>query len=414
MSDASFIRHLRFGQHASATDWLTVPSVAFVEPEEPIIVDPKYLYADRRGVQRGNGEASPHLQIAKRRDGFWSPNPRFALRGLSGSGAGDGVATSSRTQDLSTILEAVVGVKVEGLGDTFAASPGSGTALTMNGTASQPNGTGVVIMGDAGNKYVAREVVSTSSTTLNIDRALTTDTGAADVPEASSVQYGMRTFHVSQAVRNRTHLAFDAEGENYRRQIVGCLGNLILRFPFGGAASAELVNWMCTEWDDVAEGNPTWATPTRGSVIEGADCPMWFGAGASPTLYMAYDVEIDIGLQIIARRSDGAPNGAWGYVAGVMRPTMSFKLRFGTLTGPDEVPDATLDTLRGEGVFDVAFQAGRTPGSILYARAPALEITSADIVTDDGADVIQVSGLCTDASEVATAALDACLSIHIG
>lgn len=410
MSDASNLRFLQYGTHASTSDWTAMPgSLTFLEPESDVVLDSRPRHYERGSVQRGNGQRVPRTTIGMATDGI--PDITLALRGLSGSGVADTVSTSTLTHDLDGILSALFGVKTEGVGDVLSGTPGTGTTIAGADTVTAATGSGIVFTGDTSGKLIARQISQPSGSNFVIDRDLTDDTGAADNPEASLLCSGMRTYSLSAITPNRTHFAFDAEGDNFRNRFVGCMSSASISFAPGEYARLTLSGIRFTDCDaddESALTNPTWATPTRGKLIEVIDCPMWIGA----TQYIAMGLEVDLGLTIAPRGMNG-PNGPHGFVVSAVNPTLRWTMMAGTLTAPAEVTDTILATLRNDTAKDCAWQFGRELGGICYVRAGALDIVC-ERGTQDGLEVINCIGTPTDASELATVGLDHCLSLSIG
>jgi hypothetical protein len=397
MSDITILKHLQYAPQASATDHSSTPgSLKFLEPINQLHLDPRYLFDMREGTQRGNGGKQPRERTVKD-SSFFEGTPAFHQRGLSGAGAGDGVSTSTLNHDFATIYTHVFGASVDGVGDTFDATPGSGTTLTMNGTAGQVDGQGVVILGNTSGKLQLRQVTSSPTSTIVIDRALTTDAGAADTPTASSVAYGARTYSLSKVAPDRAGIYFRGEGENFRRDIFSASGNMIFDYT-GGLAVQTLDGWQCTNWTAPADENPTYALPDRGSIIvSGGDCQVHLGA----SLYRAYGITVNVGQSVVPRTNQGGVNGRSGHVFAMGRPTISMTLGAGTQTAPNEVTDAVLDTLRSNTSYDVLIQIGRTLGGIVGFRAPACRFVSANRIAQDGLIAIQCELEVCDASAVA-------------
>lgn len=404
---------IRIGQQASTSDWGTMPgTLEFLEPMEMVTIDPDYNHVERPW-QRGNGGHYPAVVVGKMTEGI--SDISVAGYGLSGGGAGAGVDTDElHIGPMEEVLESVLGQVVEAVGDTFAASPGSGTTLTMDGTPTHVAGGGIIATGNASQKLVAREVVSLDDPDVEIDRALTTDTNVADVPVNSSAAPAMKTFWVRTDLPDRKHLALDGEGlPSFRRRIIGALpGSLSMRCPSGGLLSFVLGGWRFTEWDQPANADPAITTPTRGNLIRCVDSPLWIGGD----LYMAHDIGIDFGVKLAPRKSDGAPNGAWGYVIDEIRPIITAKLIMGSLTAPKQVTETIYDSLANNvngTTQDLAFQHGRSLGGICYARAPAADV-KARVVVEDGLKYVQLRATCNDASDVANAHGDYPLRLHFG
>jgi hypothetical protein len=408
MTDASNLRHLRYGAHTGATEWTTTPTMStFLEPENAPQFDVRPRHINRDGVQRGNGQRVPRLTMGKETSGV-VPDTEFALRGLSGTDAN----SSGRTHDLDVFLTGTFGVETDGLGDTLSGTPGAGTTLLADGATSQTPGQGVLLVGGTDGLLVARQVVSVSGSNIVIDRDLTTSTGVSQDPANSSAVVGMRTYALSSLLTGRTHWAFDAEGDNWRNQFTGILSNGTLRFPFGGIPTFMLSGQMCTDHtddDELALSNPTFSEPTRGSIISTIDAQCHIGS----TAYMLAgdSVEIDLGLQIAPRGSNG-PQGPWGFAVAAVNPVVRFSLSAGTGTAPTETTDALMATLRNDTPKDVSFQFGRTVGAVCYVRIPAMDIV-AERSVQDGLDVITCVGHPRDASSV-FAAYPHTLSVSFG
>jgi hypothetical protein len=131
MADNSSLRFLQIGAHTGATDWVTMPSPSvFVETEEEVLFDSMPRHIERGSVQRGNGQTVPRVTHGLLTSGGGLPGFSVALRGLSGSGAGNGVNTSTLSQDMNILLTALAGQVIDGVGDTLSGAPGTGTTIT--------------------------------------------------------------------------------------------------------------------------------------------------------------------------------------------------------------------------------------------------------------------------------------------
>jgi len=401
MTDISALRHLRLGAHASATDWTTMPSpTIFLETEEEVVFDPRMRHIDRGSVQRGNGQRVPRVTHGKQTSGF--PGFSLAFRGLSGSGAGNGVNTNTLSHDADILLTALAGVKIDGVGDTLSGTPGTGTTLEADGAVSMVAGQGILMLGATSGKYVARQVSNPDSSNFDIDRDLTTPANVAENPTAASVVYGGRTYVFSSVTPQRTHWALEAEGDNYRNQLWGCLSSGTISFSPDGYARLGIDGIMVTDHsadDALAVTNPTYSAPTRGSIISTIDGTCHIGADA---FIVMGGLEINLGLTV-ARRGGNGPNGPFGFVVTKVEPSFTWQMLRGTGTTPKEITDAIALTLRGEAATtkDVAFQFGRSVGATAYVRAPAMDI-ELNPTTVDGIEVYDCIGTPTDASLVTT------------
>jgi len=401
MADVSSLRFLQIGAHSGATDWTTMPSpTVFVETEEEVLFDSMPRHIERGSVQRGNGQTVPRVTHGLLTSGAGLPGFSVALRGLSGAGAGNAVNTSSLSQDMNILLTALAGQVIDGVGDTLSGAPGTGTTITADGAVSVVAGQGILLMGDTGNKYIARQISGPTGSTFVIDRDLTTDANVADNPEAATVCYGGRTYVFSAVVPQRTHWAIEAEGDNYRNQFWGILSSGGFSFSTDGYAKLMVSDLKCTDHtvdDELAVTNPTYSAPTRGSIINTIDCPMWIGSDA----YITFGrLQINCGITLAPRGGNG-PNGPFGFVVTSVKPTFSWSMVRGTGTTPKEVTDTIAAVLRGDTVQDCSWQFGRSVGATAYVRAPAMNIVMT-ATTRDGLEVFDCVGTPTDASAVTT------------
>lgn len=396
---------LRYGVHSSTSDFTSTPgTLYFVRPRTEVLIEPGSIYEQiPRPYQTDDNEDLPAL---RGRQDTSMPDLDLVVNGLSGSGAGNGTNTSS----LSSVTAPIIGVLaggtlVEGLGDTFGASPGSGTSFTMDGTASNTGGSGVLILGNTSGKYSARTVTSAGGS-LGVDRALTDDTGSADTPSPSSVCYGGRMYPVdNNAGNNPIHLYLDAETYGVDRyQYFGVYpSSAMITAPSGGAVGLSIGGLRCTSWTSAAGASPSYSAPTTGNEIVVTDCPLHIGS----TLYMAYDYEFDFGLQVDLRRSDGGTNGHFGSFVRKRSPSLKFKLRRGAFTAPAEYTRALMETAQGSypystTTYDVMVQLGRLPTACMAIRIPAarLKFTPGD---DNGQAIYNVEAISSKSSASSSA-----------
>lgn len=393
MSDNRQATYVRYGQHASAVDWSSTPgSLKHLRPKDAPVFGIPLRYRDRSGYATGNQERLKDLVGSKDPGGI--PDLQIDAYGLSGGGAGDGEDASSLDTDAHELLAVAFGGTQDGTGDTTdGADAGSGTTVTMDAATSFAAGDGVLVKGTSSGKYVGREVVSVSSADVTIDRALTTDAGAADTADEGEVAYAARSFYLAPLQHDVSHLFLTAEGVDWRRDYFGCLFASLqidatdpnsLVYRFGGFQS--------TDWSDTSsDGNPTYSAPTRGSLINTYDSPLWLDS----TLYMASQVSIYVDLVLAPRAGQGGPNGHHGFAIVNRQARIEATLRSGGLTTPHEVTDTAAATFRGDTVVDVGVQFGRSAGAAAYARAPAAEVRL-DPVDDNGMNAWRMVAHCTE------------------
>lgn len=376
----------QWGSQSSTSDWTSTPSLTHATPTNNPLFAPDLNYVNRADYQQCDGDAIPNVQSGKN---VSVPDLSFEIAGLSGSGAGDATAASGLSHGLEPAFTLLSSSLVSGTGDTTDASDaGSGTTLTTDGGSPWALGEIVLVEGTTSGKLCARVIEAKSGSNNTINAALTDDTGSADTPAESSVVYAGKNYYFDGTTPDRTHFYIDAEGDGWRYTYDACFGSGSLAFPTGGLASLNLSNLMCTDWATASPAAPGYTAPTAGSPIPVVDSPCWING----SLYMAYDIELDLGVGFNPRRSDGAPNGHWGGVADVVRPMLNFKLRAGTLSL--ETTEAVMESFRADGTEEVMIQIGRTPGAAMAIYAPALKMQMLP-VSDGILRAYQVTGQCT-------------------
>ena len=89
--------------------------------------------------------------------------------------------------------------------------------------------------------------------------------------------------------------------------------------PPEGTVKLNLTGQRLTSWVDIPETGATYTPPTTGEPIVGNEVLLWIGS----TLYQAYNVELDFGLTVNPRLSQGGPNGHFGFVWVTSRPVLT-------------------------------------------------------------------------------------------
>lgn len=357
----------RWGAHASTTDWTTAPTLANNTPTNNPVFDLDYNYVQRSEYQQCDGDAIGSIQSGKN---VALPDLSFELHGLSGSGAGDAVAASGLSHGLETAFDMLASSVVNGTGDTSAAAGNSGTTLATDTGAPWALGELVLAQGATSGKLQARRITAKSGTNNTLSAALTTDAGVAEDPADSAVVYAGKNYFFDGTTPDHTHMYIDAEGDGWRYTANGVFASGALSLTPGGLAMLNLSGVTATDWATASPASPGYTAPTQGSPIPVVDCPVWING----SLFMAYDIEVDFGVQFAPRRSDGGPNGHWGGVVEQVRPSVNFKLRAGSLSM--ETSEATMETYRADGTEEVLIQIGRTAGKAMaiYIGACRLEV----------------------------------------
>lgn len=391
MTTKDRILFAQYGQH-SAVDPSTFGSVPgslkFIQPEGRVLPIADYEY-DEHDLQTATGERIPSTQGARLLD---VPDITMELRGLSGAGAGDGVSTLSLAHDAAELLESLVGATAaDATGDLLdAADAGSGTTLKVNsGTTTLAADDAVLFATDAGVAN-ARVVTSISGDpSLTLDRAPTDIFGVATTPTESATAYGARRYSVTPANVDSLHNFLRLEGMDSRRDYFGVLGTGKIMLPPRGLAKLALTGQRCMTWSDPPEESPTYAAATRGSILQNLASML----NIDGVLYQAFGFELDFGVDVQPRTADGGDDGTFGSAVGGRFPTMTFKLRTGTLTTPTEVTDAQLATWRGDATVDLSLQIGSAVGKCLLLRARAARL-KAERESDNGQVVLGVTAQC--------------------
>jgi hypothetical protein len=247
-------------------------------------------------------------------------------------------------------------------------------------------------------------VVSGGGTgTLVLDRTYT-----GTVTNGGTV-YRSSRWVVNPAVHELTHGFWRGEADNRMREFFGCMSKVTLNLPVAERATATF-EFMPTDVPDAAELNPSFTAPTAGNAVVTNSNRFWVG----DTAYMAVDLSIDYGGNVVARRANSGPQGVQGYT--VQRagdnplPVIRGKLYAGTNSTLGEVADSA-NTFRANYAqgwnksageestsWDVAVQAGNVMGGIVYVRAPAGVFTKFDEIEIDGKDGYEFELSCFDPS----------------
>lgn len=369
MGAISRVFKLRMGLHGS-NDWSTMPgSLKWVEPSSGVTYVGSYN-AIERDLERDDAMPYSKLQGTKN-SGL--RNFSVPVKGVSG-GAGDGVSTDAYNKmDITAeMLTAFCGDgPTDGTGDTTT-SAGTGATVECVGHGFSV-GDAVLVQGATSGKLQSRFVTAVGVNDFTVCRGLTEDDGTAEGSASGSVLYAGAVWQPAHANANHLHLAADLETTEGRRQLVGMLGNPSLAFPAGGVAALS-VDLDGSDWAAPSLASPTFSAPTAGSHIKVINSPLWIGGN----LYMATDIGLDFGLENQDRASDGAPNGRFGFATVGKMPMLRARLHYGSLTSPNEVTDAFLQTLQGESTNDALVQIGRVAGGCMAIRIPDADVRVGD------------------------------------
>lgn len=379
---ASSIRWLQVGKSSSAT---TAPGAyKFVDPQGDITMNAQQTKLDV-DLQRDDGDHAQPVLGPKTGDVGFST----LVRG-KGTNQADGEA-SDPPDDLEILLDCLMGVAASARNaDTTGAGNATGqlafadTSEFSEGTTDAASG---IMIDNGAEGWIAREVETiTTNTWVAVDRSY-----LAQPADTILVQHATSWYLDADSTDPTSaggYVHTKLEGENWMREHKGCGVACTLSAPPGGLAA---FNWTLTadDWADSAEEAPSYSAVTTEPGLTVMSSPFYIGE--TETCLIAF--ELDFGVSYQARTCTGGTNGQDGWIRMLDSPGA-------LLTGTIYHSDATLATMQGDNVLDVAFQLGSTtssatPGSCLYVRIPALSITDASITSHNGVDAIQFTGRAT-------------------
>lgn len=299
-------------------------------------------------------------------------------------------------------------------GDTTAASPGTGTDLIMDGTpGASAEGKALIIKGATSGVYNIRMLDDLSTATYTMDRRLKTVDGNNDTPEASEVCYAPGSLIIDNAAQPAYHLAFAVEGEDWRRELYGCVCNgVTFNWPSDGSICTMDLGYIANDWDWYADQGETFSAPSTGTQIINLDADFMIGE----TLYHLAEVSISVDIEVQPIQATSGTNGRIGYKVVRKTPKASGKLlQGGTADGPF-VPDDQGGSFEATGAggvvttdtkYDVAMQIGRSLGSIVYARFPRAQFSTFKQVEFNGMEAIdfELVGTGVEAGDIAAGSL---------
>jgi len=390
MTDLIRFSCLQIGAHTGPndfTDIATNPS-RFLRPDARPWLGNAWYERLARDWQTCDGEKLSQIQGAQQLDTL--PDMAFALRGLSGGGAGNGVDASTLEIELQDILTHVFGQ---------APTNGVGDDLAVGGTTTTVRPTGAPVAANVGNailvpmatalKNQARFVLSEDGTDYTVERPFTNGPGATDTPAAAGDIYASRTWALATKGVNIAHLFADFESELTRIIYRGiAIGTLTLAFTNRGIALATIGGLQFNSWQGQAPAAPTFVEPAHGEEIVHFDSPLWI----NDEEVACKDTTVTITKTIGARESPCGEQGVIGYAVEDYEVELSTIVRFGSLNGEADV--ALRDLLQGDSLVDLAFQSGRLPGEAAYFRMPEADVNAQEIA--DGAHVgLQITARAT-------------------
>lgn len=395
MTSLDRMKSVRFGLHSSVSDFSSTPgTLPFLEPKVAGLMPFDTERLDEN-VFRGDGMDSPAIVGVKT-----LPDIQLDLdmRGVaSNTGGALAAATATEVGPLLNSIMGVSSVDPSGASTTITADNGSTSSLTLASTTNFADGVGVLFETTSGR--VVREQVSKLGSVLTLDRAWVDGAPASDAVPYRSVYWTLE-----QAVNAHVHAMMRGEGQDWRRDFVGCAGSLVISGAEGKPVSFSS-KWKPTDWADADEANPSFVAPTAGNYIMNINGGLWIGAEK----FMFKSWSLDLGFEVQPAGSITGPNGVQGYKVTKKAPVLTGMLYFGTGgASVGEISDSAgnvrfdqiqglinkgLTTAKAKGsradTYDIALQVDDRPGACLYVRMPAAEL-SGTMTIDNGLEMISL------------------------
>lgn len=403
MSDQTKKRVWTIGRHSNTQDFSSTPGTLrqLMPCGGPVHLSPARRMLNRTAIRSDGKHPVPHVGV---KDLGKTIPLEFYLRGPSGNSGG--AITSATATEVGDILDTGLGAATDPSGAATTVTGGNGATpnVTVTSGTNVANGVVIAFAVDGSSLLIVRQVVSGGGTgTLVLDRTF------SGTPTNGGTLYRGPNWSVSSSTHELTHSYLRGEADNRMRQFYGCMPKLGIDYATGDRAKL-MADFQWTDVDDSAELNPTYTGPTAGNAVVTSGVQLYIGNDT----FMALDLKVDFGGNVVARKANSGPHGVQGYT--VQRagdnpmPTITGKLYAGTNSTLGEVADSA-NTFRnnyaqgwnlsaGEAAtsWDVALQAGNVVGGIAYQRAPAAVFTKFDEIEIDGVDGIDFEISCCDPS----------------
>lgn len=370
-TDVTRILDLKFGKHASVSDWTATPGTLRVIQPESATIYPR----DTRRLERNL--ASPDNRefaaiIGPQDLGAFSVTQ--LMRGVSGNvGAAFVAGTTMEQADmLDVVFGAAASVPV-GAAVTVAAAghvPGTGTLVVVGTTVA--NGDMILFSVTSGADFVAREVVSGGgTTTLVLDRAY------VGTPTTGSTVIRAARWAVDPSIHDRIHGGFVAEGEDWLQTILGCQCESFELNMSEGEIVRMITSWAPTSFAPGNDAALSFVSPTFGSEIVAVNAALWI-AGVE---YLTQSLSLKVTNTLRARKTFAGANGQLGYIVTrvpeVMLSGMIYAGDNAASIGEMQYDAGTpsfRDLTESATSRDIAVQVGLSAGAAMYLRIPAAEV----------------------------------------
>lgn len=370
-SEVTRILELKFGKHASVSDWTASPSTLRVIQPESASIYPR----DTRRLERNLG--SPDNREFASLIGPQDLSPFSVTQLMRGVSGNVGAAfTPQTTMEQADMLDVIFGATASGPTSTACTvaaaghTPASGIIVVV-GT-SIANGEMILFSVTSGADFIAREVVSGGgTTTLTLDRAY------VGTPTTGSTVLRAARWNVDPTIHDRVHGGFTAEGEDWFQSILGCMCESFELQMTEGEIVRMVTSWAPTSFAPAAAGSPSFTAPTFGSEIVAVNSALWI-AGVE---YLVQGLNFKLSNSLRPRMTPAGANGQLGYVVKrISDVVLSGMFYAGTNAGSigEMQYNAGTPSFRNltesATVQDIAVQIGLSTGAALYLRLPACEV----------------------------------------
>lgn len=306
MTDVTRMTDVQFGLHSNSADFSSTPgTLVRILPTAMSGLYPRQRTPIERPLYSSDNRR--YLQVRGARD-LSQISVTQEMCGMNNSSGG--AVTVQSVMEQGYMLDAIFGASaaaISGAATTVTGGTPASAQLTVTSGTNIANGDMVLFRtGSATGPVVMREVAAGGGTgTLTFTHVYT------GTPFSTGTVYRAARWNLSTSTTHHTHGYFRAEGENWRRDYYGCFPNSMrISIPDSGPVSLE-TSWTPTDWADVAEANPSFSEPSRGSPTVSGGCEFRIAS----TAYLLRNASITLANAAAPRGSVTGPNGVQGYVA---------------------------------------------------------------------------------------------------
>jgi hypothetical protein len=363
------IRYLQVGVQTGTTD--TPASFAFIDIQGELSLNDDVQKVPVN-VQHDDGEKS-NGDVGPRKGDL---SFQTLLRGKGGGALDslDGVIGA----DLDALFYGLCGVRSVSSGLTSGASH---TTTRINIGVTGGFGVGDMVMIYTSGGYQARQIVAIST-----DSYIQVYPALSAAPANGSVAMGAITYHANAADLEHPHLYLKAEGQDFRRDFLGCAVKASLDVTPGGIL---LLKWdvMASHWENEAAESPTYAASSSKAGLSLIGSPFYL-AGVETELVKA---SVEFGYNPTPKTASSGPNGANGFV----HQYDGLKL-----SGTVYYTEALMAAFQAKTPQHCFLQLGDVssddrPGNTAALAVPALGNITAKRSTANGLEAIDFSGEAT-------------------